>query len=496
MILNEDIIVSLSGDLIFKWGVEYYNKGLVEDFNVCMESNHNSQVNTYYIDAWVHEKEDLAFNVQISFNDLEGFTVFYCDCGELGADKSGCLPCKHVVAVLYKYLKEKQYNSLKARSLMKCEKLIGDMEHSLFYIENKKIPLNINMNYIFNLDGDMPYSIEIKVGKDKCYVVKDVSQFLDTVYQGGAIEFGKGFFFDSLYYEFCGENKKILDILLEIYEIDRMKGESLAYFPSKNRLIYGKRVFIVESHLRRFLQLMNNRVFSCFVNGEVYKDVKYLEEDMPLEFLMTTSESFIILKHNHEIPIALTEKRDLFFFKGNIYRPSKKQLEVYGCIYNNFMENRVTSLTFNAKDIDKLSYCILPSLRYISERVIISKDLKVILKEEKLDVEFYLDFNNKSIECTLIFNYGGYRINPLEGLNKKRYNEKNRIIRDMTKELEISGLLKKLGFLEEKNFYVLKDSDLIISFNEEGKNILDNKGKVEATAKYKHYLSSRNKRLG
>lgn len=376
MKLKESLIKNYTDSLTYKWGLEYYNQGLVEDFVVNIEFNDQSKVNTYYIDTWVKSiSSSNIYNVQVSFNDISGFTSFYCDCVSFhkGYRKKGI--CKHIIAALIKYFREKQQETITEKNVMKSEKLVEEIKSGLLYDNEEKIPLKLDIKYFFNSSSSIRSSIEIKVGVDKTYVVKDAEEFLEVIDKGGKMEFGKGFTLDTTMHRFIGEDRHVIEFLQEIREIDKIIYKSAEYFPKKNRLIAGKKVFVIESHLKRSLRYIEGKEFDCNIDGKTYKNVVCKEEKLPLEFSIYKSGEYIVFDHNHHIPKALDDKREMFFFNEKIYIIPESQSRCYIPLYNALMEEKGDIVKLSIKEIDKIISCIIPCLKSISKNIILDEYL-------------------------------------------------------------------------------------------------------------------------
>lgn len=480
MNIREEILKNYVNDLIYMKGADIYNTGLVEDFDVNIKFNDKSQINTYCIDTWVRDKDNGGvFNVQVSFNDSVGFTSFYCDCitSFKGLGKKGV--CEHMVAAVLKYLREKKTNTLKEVSHLKCEKLVEEIESTIFTMPKSKKPLKIDIKYCFNNGLSMPSSIELRIGYNKTYVVKDLERFFSLLCNGGSMELCKSFMLDMSVQEFCGVNKSIIDILMEIREIDKLKSNLKICFQSKNKFIAGKKAFITDCYLIKLLRLMKNDEFPCSIEGKAFKHVRYLEEDMPLGFVISRNGKYIELEHNHAMPKALTEKKNLFFFKGNIYKPSAEQLKSYIPIYNTFVQNN-DMLKLTDKDIDKMANCIIPCLKQISDEVIMDEEIRFNFKEEKFCPELYLDLHEDHLVCKATFKYGDIKFNPL--IENREFTKNNkRLIRDTYREHRIMCTLKEMGFKGEKEVFIIRDHMAIDYFLKEGIKDLKVLAKVHST---------------
>ena len=144
---------------------------------------------------------------------------FDCEC-ESFTTKHGSTICKHIVAVLIKYYKENSANK-SSNTLNKMDRFIEQIKHSALEPIYQKKKLNLEVKYEHEINTDRCSSIELKVGENKNYVVKNMREFLSSVkLKKLNIEFGKSFTYDPRVYDFKDEDEELINLLLEIHEMD------------------------------------------------------------------------------------------------------------------------------------------------------------------------------------------------------------------------------------------------------------------------------------
>lgn len=463
MKISETSIINYTDNITYKKGMEYYNNKTVDDFTVQIQFNDLSKTNTYAIDTWVKSlSSNNIYNVQVSFNDLCGFTSFYCDCEVFSDNYRRRGICKHMVAVLLKYFKENEKNTLRERNSLRTDKLIEEIKSSMVFIPKPKQDLNLNIKYCYERSSFISSSIEIKIGDHKNYIVKNITDFLNVVESGGKYELSKNFIFDSTKYRFSEQDKDILSIFLEINEINNLRYRSTDHYTSKDALINGKKLYLTNKYLKRLMLLLKNKEFECHINGKEYEGTRFKAEDMPLAFKIYEGKEEFIIEHDNNFPIPLNNNLDMFFFQGNIYSPGDEQFKIYSSFYNTLIDSRVS---FPSRERNKLFAYIIPMLKTISA-IKLEDKLKESFFEEVLTIKTYIDREKDNIICSMTFCYGDMEIDA--GDNFYKLKEDKTLIRNIKGELEAFRTLKLLGFKEIEGRYELENEEDIFTFLREG----------------------------
>ena len=463
MNISEKLIRERSSSIIYERGEEYYRSGKVSNLRVEREYHKNGGFNVYSIEASVEASYFDEYFVEIMLNDRSGFMSVNCDCPFFCDNHRKLGFCKHVVAVMLKFVKE-HYLKIEANyGKNKLDKLLKDIKYNTMKLSDIKKTLKLEINYSYNLYENMNSSLELKVGLDKTYVVKNMKQFLQAIEKTNELEFGKGFTFRPIEQQFSVEDKKLIEFLLEISEFDYIINNGDG---GSTSLVSGKRVYLIERQLSRFFSLLKDREINAVIQGEQYDDVRVLYEDMPLEFEMSRSEDEIILRHGEDFPRPLSGNGKFFFFKGNIYIPSNEQLRMYVPLYNVFMSERSRRIQFDIGDGHRVASYLIPGLKNISNILNLDNSMEESFYEEPLITKIFLDKDEQGISAEIKFCYGDIEFNSLK--EETVESTKGILLRDITKEAVVLSGVESFGFRKNKeNFVMEKDEDLI-RFLEEG----------------------------
>lgn len=468
--IDEQRLKSSGGSVIYSRGLDMYLRNKVRQINVEIAHRENRGDNLLRLTAVVESAfNNSTYDVDILYSDKTFAMQHECNC-EYG--KKGNL-CKHVVAALLKWSREK--NSIMRRndelSKSKTEELVESIKNGMVKTIRSTTLLNLDIKYEFENRGERLSSIELKIGESKTYIVKNMKEFLGVLRNRlEELEFGKNFIFYPEIHRFNSEDEKIIELLLEIYEMDcripNLNGPNSRYFGGPTRFIAGKKAYLTDRQITRFFNIIEGRTIEAVINGQSLSNVKILKEDIPLEFDLDIKESNIILKAIDSIPVPITDSEEYYFYNGNIYKPSEAQKNIYAPFYKEFMRTKGGKITFSSSDKENLASYIIPSLKNIGKMVNIDERLEQQFYEEPLEVSAYFDKEREDITADIIFKYGSREFNPL--FPGEDEQQERILIRDIAKETNTIGILNSYSFKVINQRYMLTNEESLVEFLTEG----------------------------
>lgn len=439
----------------YRRGIEYYESHRVKILNfdsVSLELN-----------AEVRGSEKYA--VYISFSKDLSIKDYECSCPAYWQNNSAC---KHIVA------------ALKAAQ-------------SGFEVKNKVIALNSNpkksnvSNFIFSyfdgLQADTSYkqlklevlyefesvygtgysSVELRIGEDKLYVVRNMKDFIKSVMDKKNIEFGKNFTFDPEIHDFGDHEKNIMELLFELYqnEITTIRLGGFGY--NQSSIFKGKKAYLSDSTLKRLLNTLKASNFNARILGKDVDNIEIVQRELPLIFKLNQKKEQLILDFDlQSAMVPLTDGGEYIFYDGKIYNPSKKQLKYFTPFYHMFITNKANNIAFSGSDKERFVSEILPYFKSMGE-LLIDKSLENSFYREELNTKIYFDKSDEIITSKIEFWYGEEFINPFD--EKRVYTDNKRVlIRDVEQEKKIIGLFEKAEFKVTKDTIYLEDEAAIFYF--------------------------------
>jgi SNF2 family DNA or RNA helicase len=489
--IDEQELKKSVGNVIYAKGLDLYLRNKVRSIEGLVEEDflgETIKINSVVESDYTPE----VYNVKVSVRRSLDRVFFGCDCEFPGNKKE---MCKHTVATLLKWSREKEIIMRKIGiTSAKTTQFIDYFTRNLMVEEESyKRELNMLVRLEFTNDNRRGSAIDLRIGEDKTYVVKNMREFLKLLQsKDSTLVFGKGFTFDPTVHTFRQGDKPIIDLLLEVYETDEMLigGAHERYWGGPLGALSGKHVYLTDRQVKRVLELLETQNLDIKLEDNSYSGVPIIQGDMPLEFDISIAGSSLVI-NQEEKPYPITEDGEYFFFRGAVYHASSEQRKAYMPFHNEMAKSKKKNVTFPKYDIDKLASYVIPTLKNISRSVRINKSLEKNLYEEELKIVAYVDKEGEDVTCDVVFKYGEKEINPI---NDKGKDESEKIlIRDITRELKFISALKGFGFKLERLNYKLIGEDYLLDFLAEGISKLQELAEVYYSESFKNmkiYTSS------
>ncbi|WP_396276603.1 DEAD/DEAH box helicase [Haloimpatiens lingqiaonensis] len=300
--------------------------------------------------------------------------------------------------------------------------------------------------------------MELKIGEQKKYVVKNLKEFIEAVISLQTLEFGKGFTYDPQCHTFKEDNKKIIGLIQEIYETQTSINYSIGFYNNHAKFFKGKQVSLNEIQFKRLLSFLDNTSFTLKLNNKTFENISIVHENLPIELQLSGNHKNILLLQKNPPFFPLTNDGKYFLCGNKIYAPTKDQIKYYIPFHNKFLtKNPIVIPRSNWGDFSEY---IIPFVKNITSNIEINNEIKDYILKEPLESNIYLDKIDNYIVANLQFKYGIHKINPL----KEENNSEIIIIREKEKELEILNILKNHGFEKETTSLILKDEEAIVDF--------------------------------
>jgi SNF2 family DNA or RNA helicase len=483
--INEKFIRNSAANASYLRGLNYYKNGNV----LSMDIEEENERTVIYSEV-ESSNYNFVYSVEVSF-DSNRVLHIKCDCEAFNDYYRGGF-CKHIVAVLFKYCREKEKYYKNKNSSLNSELINYLKGIACSNINNKegssKRLLNLEIKYeLMSSFRDRISSFELKVGESRLYVVKNITEFIESVVYNKKLEFGKNFTYDPVVHSLTQEDREIVNFLNDVREIDKLLNIDIAssYYGGVHRLLNGKKAYITNTQLVKFFSIMKGKKIEVNINNITYKDAGVLNENLPLSFnLKLKASGGTALSVDGEFPQPLDMYGKVYFYENNIYIPSEEQIKVFIPLINAFAASKNKSVEFSDVENEELASLVIPSLKSIAENVNIDKKLKKKFFEESLKAEIYLDKEDKGISAEVKFKYGDIIINPL---NDDRTREKDGIlIRDVKKEMAITNELSRYKFKKKENVFQLSDEEDIIDFLTTGLNRLQESAEIFYTDSFKN----------
>lgn len=439
-------------------GKSYYKDGYVEEVQYTSEGRNLS------ISGRVEsENQRRVYNSSISVNlDEKRIISGKCDCKDCMSRSTPkeLAICKHIVAMtLYviNLLKSDVVSNLKQKTITvknktRLSRSVDFINNDfLTYFETKpreKVNLEISLELV---PGGIVIA-DFKIGIDKMYILKNIRDFAYARVNSKDVIYGVDFVYNPINNYFDSDDEKVVDMIEEY-------GMGLSYESTQREYRYMR---VTGPSVRRLVEALKYRDFELKYRNTYYNP-KVIKGDLPIDISMELIEDEILLKSENVLPMPISQKGDVVFYRGDIYLLSSESGIYYKKLYEILDEYK--EIRFAKDAVSKVLTDLVPKLNNISNRVNIDKKIEENTCKE-LTVKYYFDLEDGKVVCDLKFDYKGE-------------DEGKFIIKDIEKEEQARYRLYTYCFERDKDKYVFRGNDYeLYDFLSKEINRLKNIGEV------------------
>ncbi|MDD5935541.1 MAG: DEAD/DEAH box helicase [Clostridiales bacterium] len=433
-----------SSDIVYSRGLQYYKANRVTNATFSKAANqYKLQVKgSYSYQVSIAEKEDGSFD-------------FSCNCPSHLKEKGAC---KHVVASLLFLLKCQEKATMEEPKTPEEKKAYQVLDYFANQDDTKaegevfRVLPTITIPAMLRQDN---YAmVMLHVGNTHMYKVQSIKKFLADYYRKENIVLGKDFKFIAGESEFDKTSTKIIEFLLEIFEIQEVIDKtSYSKIFAKHQLMLTKRM------LEKFLSLMGTNPFRLELYNRKFDDIRYHKGNPNIAYELDVYDDTILLDYKEREPVvSLSEDGSLIYFNGFIYSPTQKFTRNYVPFYNTLGKDK-KPLSFHGNMKQRFLEEVLPKLHETMD-IEIPEGLKSRYLQLPLKCIVYLDKLNNGIKAELKFKYGEHEFNCFESPRTEEYI----IVRQKDEEYDMMRLLEQMDFEPHSTFYLMKDDTSIYEF--------------------------------
>ena len=469
--INEDLIKSYGSSVNYEKGVNCYLNNHVDDINLDIDDS--GSFNKTIVSAKVKSSSNFLreYDVKVHFTSYSTSVHGVCNCNSYPRYYNQGNMCEHIIAVIFKYCREKD-ELLKNEKIKANNILLHQIKNTLSSTNAEKVMIFLNLS--FKLEVQEIYnsflSLELKVGEQKLYVVKNIKEFIKAIKCGDELEFGKNFTFIPDFHRFKEEDKKIIDILIDIYDIDKTSEDLVKFGEKSTKFLTGKKAYLTESNTKKVFEVLRDRRIDLVMNGNNFMDVSIVKEDFPLEFNLESNDNGLILHQESPLAIPIGSTGNYYFYDNNIYIPSHNQIKMYEPFFSSFIKEGKPKITFFEEETGDIASFVIPALMKISKKVSVAKNIQEKFYEESLKTVIYFDKENEDVTATVIFKYGELEFNALK--YKENKNIDKILVRDINGESNIVNTLLAFSFEKKDLHFVIHDEEKLLDFMVNGRDNL------------------------
>ncbi|MFZ5986010.1 MAG: SNF2 helicase associated domain-containing protein [Bacillota bacterium] len=417
------------------------------------------------------------YEVEIVLNENGSVNNYYCECE---AFRSYFGACKHIVAVM-RYANGysadygqvsffNNHTSNKKELLTNCNDTFLPLSELgfVFSKERRKVNLWVEQSLESGAFSGCPYlQLQFKIGFERPYNVKSISDLLDAIRNRKPLYFTKKFTFepDTMYFE--GMDKKILDFLLDIYVREKTEkvfynSSSYSYDGWDSGSIRANAVNLIEDNLKKYFEIVKDSKIPINILNLQTVELK-LHDDLEIHMELKEEHNSLVMEANYahdEKIMPLTRDYELALNPYNlkIYRVPAHKAQILGKLHQIRLHKKKPVFRIDKKEQQQFVREFLkPYKDYF--KVSIDPKIEDMIVEKELKTRIYFDAISNGISARIDFCYGEKIINPLEDAGQAGIDY---YMRNYEQEGQVVDLLKSSGMFEKAGLMVLDDDEAIV----------------------------------
>ncbi|WP_052256835.1 DEAD/DEAH box helicase [Salinicoccus sp. YB14-2] len=444
MQVTEKFIRSFYSDIFYKRGKAYYQDGHVKNLK------HEPETDTWT--AKVSGSRTYQTRIVLHHSHISN----YCDCPAYPTYGK----CKHTCATLFAISSAQQQENRAPEKPSFDNKKTDSSRYAYasnlirFFGESAPQPDAAPyggkglLKTEFTLRTFMPgfyfrlkesFNIQMRVGEERLYVVKDIREFLDAVVYNDPLVFGKNFTFDPEFHHFSDEDRAVIDKLLEIKRTEDFYDNSAEYMPARKK---GKELMIPTYAADDLL--MGLQDVNCLFENEnfKYKELVVSTDSLPFSFSLEEGDT-------DEYHLKITGHSGGFHYEtygwyaedGVLYKLTPEQNEALKPFTEYLEEGTSPDIPISSGQMGPFVSSTLPKIKQISD-VTLSEAVTDNVINPELDAKIYVDGSDYSVELRLEYHYDSIIINPFDDTEKVNVPSGKILIRDDEREQTIMSVLE------------------------------------------------------
>lgn len=498
MLVNEEIITELyenAGDARYSKALNYAKEKRVTITNVEYENKNN-----FALSASVKGNKS-TYNVFIKVEDGE-IRDIKCSC--LDNAQNYCT-CKHILATMIEFIDNAVYEKLcKNQVIEQKYQVDSKMDHrgfkqliKAFYNTEVDAPEEKeeivkeckNIKIVPSIIFDSYYKeikVEFKLGTDKFYKIKSLSDFYTSMLNKESVKYGNKLEFIHTKENFTRDSLPILDFIIKHAEIIKYVNSSgNAGYRYYGKVLSDNCIILSNTGLDEFFEIVKGKKLEITQDGETGK-ISFIPGTPNIKFKLSevSDGEFELVQKEDIFEYYVLEGKEYIYIVLNdfIYRCNKNYKNTVIKLLDIYKKNFIREIRFNKKELPDFFSLVLPKMKeYIDVSSIDTEKLKEYIPKD-LIVKMFLDFDkNNYIIAELKFMYGEIEFNPLDLGNIPK------VARNVIQESNCLNMCRKTGFLLDSanKRFVLVSDDAIYNFLSQDINNYTEKYEVLVTDNFK-----------
>ena len=453
---NNEIIAIATNKDVYSHGVAYYMANRVTNlvFEPAIGAASAMVMGTH------------NYRVEVYFNEQSSISQYQCTCPAYSTYPGAC---KHIVAVL-KTLQQrldpaKVKREIKQRS---AKELLAFFAGQRQEYPQEEINLDLELD-ILHSHARIVGDLQLKVGRQRLYVVKDIGKFLKCIQEEQSLEFGKQFTFEPQRHTFKEEDRPVIAMLGEMFEQHEALEEMRSFYYGAS-LFNQKFLRLTGPFLKKFLDSVGDKEFYVGIHTGSRQATRINREGLPLKFsLRTEAQDLALVLETDELPIQLTADGSYFMYRQRIHLASPAQKQSLPSMLKAYQQGLTNDIVLPA---EKKEFFVSEALPLIEKmgKVVIEPKLAAKFSRESLMSKIYFDrAADNGIMARVEFHYGETVINPFvassgSNTDNTQAAEDTILIRAVEQERKVLNILEQAEFSVTQGQIHLDDDEKIFEF--------------------------------
>lgn len=430
-------------------GTEFYNRGKSYYEQGCVRSL------TFYPDDssyGAQVKGRKVYEVNIDIYDRTDTFKADCSCPAFENYSN----CKHVAATLIaihmQQIKEptdaqaapsRRVNKSKYNQM---EQLISSFQKSVLTRESEPVLFghadSLQFEFTLNVHGgynsNPHFSVEMRVGIKRLYVVSKINEFLEHFEQRKPLYFKSIFTFDSENQHINPTDMKFLELLLLMKNTEKIYRNDLPSYHNSS-LKDGKTIVVTPLAWDKLKLLFSEVNVIMGRSGNPGIRAELAGKAPPLEFTIGPGQ-----KKDYVLSASALDKLMLFpdystmIMNGKIYSINSDVISMISLLRQQFAASQ--NIEIAPAQIESVVQQVLPALRKLG-KVSVEQAVSERIVEPELQAKLYLDYADGTLTFRLEFHYEEIVINPLEENSVDAARKQKILIRNVQQENKIIAIL-------------------------------------------------------
>ncbi|MGY4691238.1 DEAD/DEAH box helicase [Salibacterium sp. K-3] len=446
-------IRKLAGTTIYNRGLAYWKDNRVTPVN---ENTAGSFTKIKAVVAGTYN-----YTVHLLFHEDGELQEYDCSCP---AHDEGMDICKHIAAVLLFYAapeepaprspapkqqrapqrpEESEEEATASLKKLFVDYFAGRMQS----VESVGEALHTEFVLTFHKDRMYPqeqhFSVQMRIGTDKLYVVKDIEALLSAMRQRSLLPFTKKFTFDPTYHYFEETDLTVIQKLQEIIRNQKWADRQTSFLNGETS---GRAEVaippVAAAGIIEALLECSNVLIRPSVGSLVPLTVK---QQWPGTFqLHQDKEHYYLSYSSFEHPPRKVSLTPYYIWNDRLYEMKEENDHHTELLFHMLMDTPAGRLPLDHRELEQVYASVASSLQE-QNRLTVDTDVEEAVEAHPLRAKIYLDADDGAVHADPLFCYGPHSLHAVTE-TRDADAESSLLIRDSQKEEEILQGIESAGF--------------------------------------------------